>query len=248
MFGGGDVAGWCPRGCDQTNRFWQWRRAQNGLREPPPFVAVAQPAHHAELRILDERDARLPAKSAHGPVTGEGPRVAGLLMRQDPRQADRAVDAAQPLFHGADADDQRRAESLQPQGQLGQCAGHGHVLSTGGVWLCPVFRLGHIEWNERTARRCLDQRTVIGAAQVAFEPDELHHGAIDELSGNSHAADPGRAAARHAATRASTIPVTMICTTLSATDIRCAASNRRWATTSPDRAASLRELIRGISP
>ena len=121
----------------------------------------------------------LASPGGDAPVAVVGPAVAGFLVAPEPGDAELPAGSLQHLLHGAHPHHQGLTEPPQLRAQLLKALGAERPVARRGIVLPPELRLHHQQRQHRPEAAGLQQRLVIGRAQVAFEPDDLQraHGA-----------------------------------------------------------------------
>ena len=138
-----------------------------------PAVPARQPPDHPGLAALVPGNAMRGAPGAHPQVAGEGPGVAGFLVRPQGSQRQRLAQVLQHRLDRAAAQDQRLPECGQRLAQLGQAFAQEVELASAGVGLPPIAGLDHEQRQHRPAPGGLGQWRVVRDPQVALEPDDL---------------------------------------------------------------------------
>lgn len=153
--------------------FGQWRRRDARFPGGGPAGARAQAAMDTAARAFVPGNAA-GARPGHHPLVADvGPGIAGFFVRPQGGDARPGVQGLENLDDVTGPHHQRLAQAGEVLAQVMQAFGNGLPLAAAGVGQGPVRRLGHVKRQYRPACRGLDKRRMVGAAQVALEPDKL---------------------------------------------------------------------------
>ena len=156
-------------------RYWGRSHRLGHPRFPTagPAIAAGQPADHTELGNLLPGDAVLASPGGNAPVAGVGPAIAGFLMAPQPGHTELPAGPLQHLLHRTNPHHQGLTKPRQLRTQLHDAFGAEGPVPGGSIGLLPELRFHHQQRQHRPEAAGLQQRLVVGRAQVALEPDDL---------------------------------------------------------------------------